>query len=67
MLKIVDVFYLLKYGVAIRGLPFSLEWGVINIRKYPGNIFATPLSARRNFYDPPIQELIFLWPPLEKK
>ena len=26
---------------------------LINIRKYPGNIFATPLSAIRNFYDPP--------------
>ena len=41
--------------------------GVINIREYPGNIFATPLSARKKIYDPPIQELIFLWPPPLKK
>ena len=46
----------------VRGLPFLWNWGVINIRKYPGNIFATPVSARRNFYDP-LSRSYFLWPP----
>ena len=35
------------------GLPFSLEWGVINFRKYLANIFWPLLFDDQKFYDPP--------------
>ena len=38
----------------LRGPPFSLEWGVINFRKYHSNIFVTPLFDDQKFYDPPL-------------
>ena len=36
-----------------RGPPFSLEWGVINFRKYLCNIFVTPYLMIKNFITPP--------------
>ena len=42
-----------EYVLAIRGPPFSLEWGVMIFRKYLGNIFVTP----------PIWWSKILWPP----
>ena len=41
------------YWMEFRGPPFSLEWGVINFRKYLGNIFVTPLFDDQKCYDPP--------------
>ena len=38
-------------GRSLGGYHFLLNWGVINIRKYPGNSFCDPLSTRRIFYD----------------
>ena len=35
-----------------RGPPFSLEWGVMNFRKYLGNIFVTPYLMIKNFMSP---------------
>ena len=52
---------------SLGGYHFLWKREVINTQKYPGNIFATPLSAREISWTPPIQELIFLCPlPFEK-
>ena len=46
------------------GYHFLWNRRVINIRKYPGNIFETPPISQKNFYDPPYPGAnIFATPP----
>ena len=66
--KIVKTFWpvCVKSSV-LGGYHFLWNRGVINIRKYPDTIFATTLSARRNFYDPPYPGANNFVTPLENK
>ena len=58
---------LTKASIVLKGLHFLWNRGVINIWKYPGNIFATPPIGQKKFLWPPYPAAYIFVTPLKKK